>query len=248
MRISLLAGFILSTAALTAAQNNPNWTYQGKTGPLLWGKLDPAYEACSKGHEQSPVDIEKARLNPALKPIEFHYIAGPVTLVNTGRTVEIHVDRGSYIVANGVRYNLVDLEFHHPSEHTVHKRLSDMELDLVHRSADGKIAILAVRMNETMGFPNATLATLWEHLPTRASQSEKVADMVSVSGLLPADRSYWTYTGSELTPPCTEGVAWYVFQQEISISRSQYNSFAALYRVNTRPTADLRGRKIEANQ
>ena len=37
--------------------------------------------------------------------------------------------------------------------------------------------------------------------------------MVNAGGLLPADRGYWTYMGSELTPPCTEGVRWFVFEQ-----------------------------------
>ena len=46
-------------------QRNPGHTgtTYGKTGPLGWGKLDPAYQACSKGHEQSPIDIRGARLN-----------------------------------------------------------------------------------------------------------------------------------------------------------------------------------------
>lgn len=246
MRVFLLAGLILSTAA--AAQSTTHWTYQGKTGPLLWGRLDPAYEACSKGREQSPVDIEKARLNPELKPIEFHYIAGPVTLVNNGHTVEVQVDPGSYIIANGIRYDLVQFHFHHPSEHTIKHKLSDIEIHLVHRSSDGKLAVIAVLLNEELGFPNATLATLWEHLPTREGQSEKIADMVNPAGLLPADRGYWTYSGSLTTPPCTEGVSWYIFQQKVSISRSQYNAFAAIYRMNTRPTQDLHGRKIEADE
>ena len=63
--------------------------------------------ACSKGHEQSPIDIRDAHLNKALKPIEFHYIAGPVTVENDGRTIVVHVDPGSYIVADGVRYELI---------------------------------------------------------------------------------------------------------------------------------------------
>ena len=46
------------------------------------GKLDSAYQACSKGHEQSPINIHGAHLNKTLQPIDFHYIAGPVTLEN----------------------------------------------------------------------------------------------------------------------------------------------------------------------
>ena len=244
----LSALLLLGASATLAAQVNPNWSYEGKSGPVFWSKISPDYSACSRGREQSPVDIHGARLNPALKPIEFHYIAGPVTLTNTGRTVQVHVDPGSYIVANGVRYELLYYEFHNPSEHTFHNRLSDMELDLVHRGADGRQAILAVRLSEDQGFPNATLATLWEHLPTQPGRSEKIADMVDAGGLFPADRGYWTYMGSELTPPCTEDVTWYIFEQPISISRSQFDAFAALYQRNTRPTQELHGRKIEADE
>ena len=117
----------LGLAALAAAQTTAHWDYEGKTGPLGWGKLDPAYQACSKGHEQSPIDIRGAHLNKALQPIEFHYIAGPVTLENNGHTIVVHVDPGSYIVAGGVRYDLVQFHFHHPSEETVKGKLSDME-------------------------------------------------------------------------------------------------------------------------
>ena len=100
------------------------WDYRGKNGPLNWGKLDPAYQACSKGHEQSPIDIRGAHLNKALKPIEFHYMAGPVTLENDGHTVVVHVDPGSYMIANGVRYNLLEFDFHHPGEMAVNEASS----------------------------------------------------------------------------------------------------------------------------
>ena len=60
MRLSVIVALVLSFATVSAAQGGANWTYEGKTGPLVWGKLDPAYEACSKGHEQSPIDIRGA--------------------------------------------------------------------------------------------------------------------------------------------------------------------------------------------
>ena len=248
MRFTALAALALSAATLAAAQSTANWNYYGKTGPLGWGKLDPAYQACSKGHEQSPIDIRGAHLDKALQPIEFHYLAGPVTLVNDGHTIVVRVDPGSYIVAGGVRYDLVEFDFRHPGEETVKSKLSDMSVHMVHKSADGRLAILAVRLIEDQSKPNATLATLWEHLPTAAGKSDKIADMVNPGGLLPADRGYWTYMGSLTTPPCTEGVRWFVFQQQVSLSRDQLRAFANLYKVNTRPMQDPHGRKIEANQ
>jgi carbonic anhydrase len=247
MRACVFACFLLASSALCPAQN-ANWSYQGHTGPLVWGKLDPAYGACARGHDQSPVDIRGAHLNSALQPIQFHYIGGPVTLENTGRALVAHVDPGSYILAGGVRYDLVRYEFHHPSEHAVKGKLNDMEVDLIHQSSDGKLAILAVRLNEERGNPNAVLASLWDHLPATAGSKEKVTDMIDPGGLLPGDRGYWTYTGSELTPPCSEGVAWFVFENDVSISRDQLRSFTYLFRMNTRPLQDLHGRRIEANE
>lgn len=247
MRSFTLAAFLLA-CSVCSPQSTGYWNYQGKTGPLVWGKLDPAYQACSRGHEQSPVDIRGAHLNNALQPIEFHYIGQAVTLTNDGRGIVVSVNPGSYIVADGVRYNLVRYEFHRPSEHAVKGKLSDMEADLVHTSAEGKEAIVSVRLNEDRGNPNAILATLWQHLPTRSGASEKITDMVSAGGLLPGDRGYWTYIGSELTPPCTEGVRWFVFENDISISRGQWRAFTNLFRMNTRPPQDLHGRRIEANE
>jgi carbonic anhydrase len=246
----------LGLATMAAAQTtDPNvdqnaapWSYQGKTGPLVWGRLDSAYQACSKGHEQSPLDIRGAHLNKALQPIEFHYIAGPVTLTNDGHTIVARVDPGSYIVAGGVRYELIQFDFHHPSEEAVRGKVTDMDVQLLHHGKDGSLAVVTVRLREDAGNPNAVLAALWPHLPKKAGATEKVTEMVSAGGLLPTDRGYWTFMGSLTAPPCTEGVRWFVFEQELSLSRDQLRAFTALFRMNTRGLQEAHGRRIEANE
>ena len=253
MRFPVLAVLALGIATVAIAQTTPPagapWDYEGKHGELAWGKLDPAYKACSQGHEQSPIDIRGAKLNKTLQPIEFHYMAGPVTLENTGHTVVVHVDPGSYIVAGGVRYDLVQFHFHHPGEEAVKGKIPDMDIHLVHKSADGKLAVIAVRLIESITTPpNALLATLFPHLPTKVGETEKVADMVNPGGFLPADRGYWTYEGSLTAPPCTEGVRWFIFEQDLTISRDQLRAFGALYKINSRELQDAHGRRIEANE
>lgn len=245
----VVSGPIVSLAQTTPPPTGAPWDYLGKRGELAWGKLDPAYKACSEGHEQSPIDIRGAKLNKTLQPIEFHYISTAVTLVNTGHTVQVRPDPGSYIVVGGVRYNLIQFHFHHPGEEAVKGKLTDMNIHLVHQSADGKTVVIAIRLVEDITTPpNAVLAALWPHLPTKAGDSEKVTDMVNPGGLLPADRGYWTYMGSLTAPPCTEGVRWFVFEQEMTISRSQLRAFAALYPVNSRRLQDAHGRRIEADE
>lgn len=247
MRIPVLAALLFGLSTLAPAQS-ARWEYQGKDGPLNWGKLDPAYKACSKGHEQSPVDIRGAHLNKTLKPIEFHFVAGPVTVKNDGRTIVVDVDPGSSMVADGVRYELLHFEFNRPSETAVKGKLTDMDAHLLYKSADGKMAVVAVRLAEDRGAPNATMALLWEHLPPTAGSAGRVTDMVDPGGLLPSDPGYWTYMGSLSTPPCTEGVRWFVFEQPVSISRDQLSAYTAIFRVTSRPLQDAHGRRIEANE
>jgi carbonic anhydrase len=252
MRFPALAALLLGMATLAAVptigQTTASWNYVGKQGALNWGKLDQSYKVCSAGHDQSPIDIRGAHLNKALQPIDFHYIAGPVRLENDGHTIVAYVDHGSYIVAGGVRYDLIEYDFHHPGETAVKGKLSDMEIHLLHKSADGKLAILAVRLAEDVNTPNAVLAALWQHLPKTAGASDKVTEMVNPGGLLPADRGYWIYSGSLTTPPCTEGVQWFVFEQEVSLSRDQRRAFENIFKVNTRPLQESHGRRIEANE
>jgi len=230
------------------AQTGAHWSYLGKDGPMNWGKLDPAYQACREGREQSPIDIRGAHLNKELPAIEFHYLAAPLTLVNNGHSIQADVHPGSYMVWGGTRYDLVQFHFHHPGEEAVKGKLTDMDIHLVHRSADGKLAVIAVRLGLDVGDPNATLAALWEHLPAQEGQSEEIKDLVNPGGLLPGDRGYWTYMGSLTTPPCTEGVRWLVMEQVLNVSRTQLRQFAEKFRVNSRPIQDTHGRRIEANE
>jgi len=228
------------------AQAGASWSYEGKQGPLNWSRLDPAYKACANGKEQSPIDIRGARLDKSLPPIEFHYVSGGMTLVNNGHTVQVTPAAGSYIVVGGVRYDLVQFHFHHPGEESVKGKLPDMNIHFVHKSADGKLAVVAVRLNE--GNANAVLAALWEHLPKTAGATDKMTESMSPAGLLPTDRGYWTYEGSLTAPPCTEGVRWFIFEQQMELSRDQLKSFAALYKVNSRLQQPTHGRKIEASE
>jgi carbonic anhydrase len=246
--VLLVASAALAGPLAAWAQDSTPWDYEGKRGTLVWGKLDPSYSACSKGHEQSPIDIRNARLDKALQPLEFHYIAGSVTLENTGHTIRVIPARGGYMVANGVRYDLVDFEFHHPSEGAVKGKLTDMDVDLVHKSPDGKMAILNVQLVEDRGGANAVMATLWPHLPEKPGTTATVTEFVNPAGFIPEDPGYWTYMGSLTAPPCTEGVRWFVFEQPLAVSRDQLRKFAALYKVNSRPMQDIGKRKIEADE
>ena len=44
----------------SAESHEVHWSYEGDTGPAMWGSLDPSFAACDDGVRQSPVDITGA--------------------------------------------------------------------------------------------------------------------------------------------------------------------------------------------
>jgi carbonic anhydrase len=72
-------------------------------------------------------------------------------------------------------------------------------------------------------------------------------DAVSVdaTGLLPATRGYFTFTGSLTTPPCTEGVTWFVLKSPVQVSPDQVAAFAKRYPHNARPVQPLHRRMVQ---
>jgi carbonic anhydrase len=51
---------------------------------------------------------------------------------------------------------------------------------------------------------------------------------IDVTGLLPPDRRYYTFSGSLTTPPCTEDVTWFVLKTPERISQRQADAFARI--------------------
>ena len=82
MRVFRLFSFFALAASLAPAQTPAHWDYYGKTGPLGWGKLDPAYEACSQG-KNSPHRYPRRSLNKRFSP------RIPLHAAGTSRTLEI---------------------------------------------------------------------------------------------------------------------------------------------------------------
>jgi carbonic anhydrase len=222
------------------------WDYEGPRGAEHWSELDPAYGICNRGQEQSPVDIrdpQKAKL-PALR---FEYASEAVNyVINNGHTIRVDyhdpAGRGSYLVVGNKRYQLAQFHFHRPSEEYVNGKPYDMVLHLMHRGADGEIVGVAVFLEA--GALNHAIQRIWDHMPLREGQNAVPGLELNPAELLPHDRAYYSYRGSQTAPPCTEGVTWYVLKTPIQIARQQIEAFAALYPHDVRPLQPLNGRKV----
>ena len=136
-----------------------------------------------------------------------------------------------------MRYALRQFHFHHRSEHTVDGVPLPLEMHLVHRSGRGALAVVGVLFTE--GAENAALAPVWARMPPESGAPPTAPTGLDLAALLPAGRTTWRYRGSLTTPPCTEGVAWVVFAEPLTLSAAQIEAFAALYPNNRRPVQPL---------
>jgi carbonic anhydrase len=238
----------LGAAPLAEEAHHPHWSYRGSTGPAKWASLEKEFSACGLGKTQSPIDIRDSAVKRAdLPSIAFDYKPSPLKIVDNGHTVQISYAPGSSITANGKRYELVQFHFHRPSEERVNGRSYAMVAHLVHKDADGKLAVVAVLL--ATGQENPLIKTLWTNIP---KEKEKEVDAGSVTinaaDLLPKDRGYYTFAGSLTTPPCSEGVTWFVLKHPTSISGEEVGRFGKLYQMNARPVQPLNGREIKASE
>ena len=232
----------LTASAKTHMANHRHWEYEGEAGPANWHKLDANFTTCAKGERQSPIDIRDG-LRLDVPPIQFNYSPSLFRIVDNGHTVQVVVG-GSSIQVIGKTYELVQFHFHRPSEERVNGQTYDMVAHLVHKSADGKLAVVAVLLE--VGKANPVIKTLWDHLPLE--KNDEVASptaVIDINQLLPESRAYYTYMGSLTTPPCTEGVTWLVLKQPVAMSTEQMAIFARLYRNNARPIQPANGRLIK---
>ena len=245
-----LIGTIAAGAFATAwaEEGAHHWTYKGTTGPTHWAKLEDDFATCQLGKHQSPIDIRKSAVRKAdLAPIEFNYKPSALKIIDNGHTIQVNYAPGSGITVDDKRYELVQFHFHKPSEEAIAGKHAAMVAHLVHKSADGALAVVAVLLKP--GAPNPTVKTLWAHLPREKEQETTPENLtVDATGLLPQHHRYYTFTGSLTTPPCSEGVTWFVLATPVEVSKAEVARFGSVYPSNARPVQPRNGRVVKVSR
>jgi carbonic anhydrase len=241
----LSLALIFAAGQAAAESGSTHWGYFGDIGPSHWGDLSADFATCKTGREQSPVNL--GRGEPAnLRPLQIHYRASSLELVNNGHTVQVNVEPGSWLRFNNKEYELQQFHFHTPSEHEVYARELPLEIHFVHKSRDGELAVIGVLARFSYR-PHMALNRIWEYLPMPAGEKSNAGGIhLNPISLLPMKRDYLTYQGSLTTPPCSEGVRWIVFREPVRISDSQVRKFTRAVGDNARPVQPLNGRTVSA--
>jgi carbonic anhydrase len=224
----------------------PHWKYTGEEGPSKWGELWPEWTTCKTGVEQSPIDLPKKGDKPEqLVKLAASYGKLPLQILNNGHTVQVTAAPGAKLTMDGMDYELQQFHLHSPSEHTIAGSKLDGELHLVYKSTKGALAVVGLLLKK--GKENKALAPVFDAAPAEESHEAKAVPNASVdlAALIPVKAAYYSYTGSLTTPPCSEGVKWYVLTKPAEVSAAQLKKFTSvLHEENARPVLPLGSRKV----
>lgn len=216
--------------------------YTGPQAPWRWSDIQEDWKICGTGKKQSPIDISGAKMDAKLKALKFNYQHGTTKLFLANQTLQGSVEFGSWLDIDGDRYDLKHVTFHTPSEHRVNGLPYEMEIQFHHQELSGKRAAVAVLI--AAGSSNSSLSRMEEKLP-RYEGEESVLDRFQWTDIiLSKKRTYWQYTGSLTTPPCTEGINWIVLTETTPATTKEIDKISALQKNNARPTQELHGRPV----
>ncbi|MDX2229853.1 MAG: carbonic anhydrase family protein [Leptolyngbyaceae cyanobacterium bins.349] len=246
-----LLGIELFGTAIAPFYTNPaaaatllpqRWGYRGDNSPEHWGELSPEFQLCQTGQQQTPINLGPTTTIEAAS-LDIHYQPTPLAIANTGRTIQVNYQSGSFFTFKGDSFALLQFHFHHPSEHHFAGQAFDLEIHLVHRAPTGKLAVIGILAQA--GALNSAIQPIWKAMPTQPLQDLRQATtLVNATDLLPRDRRFYEYQGSLTTPPCSEAVLWLIMAQPISLSVQQIQQFARLFPQNARPLQPLGDRVI----
>ena len=231
MLIGMTAAAVVS---MTAAASEAHWDYD-KHGPAHWGDFS---KTCKVGKAQSPINIVSSskislKAKYALLLDENRNTTAKVS--DNGHGIKVELAKGGKIAVDGVEYNLLQFHFHGRSENTIDGHQFALEAHMVHQKNDGGLAVVGVMFEEGKNNP------LLDNILGNVGEIIRV----NPNDLLPDHtQSYYHWQGSLTTPPCSEGVEWFLMKEVVSASKEQIAEFRKYYDNNFRPTQPLNGRKI----
>lgn len=239
MKLPLLNVVLLAMAAASMGSTQAaEWSYEGENGVDNWGKH---FTTCGEGANQTPIDI-KQTVKAELTPLQIDYQGKVREVINNGHTVQANVEGKNQLVIDDQTFDLKQFHFHTPSENYIAGKQFPLEVHFVHANAEGQLAVVAA-MFKTGPRGNEAFNSLLATVPEK-DQVQPLKETLNPADLLPREREYYRFNGSLTTPPCSEGVRWFVMREAQAGTEQQIDSLHQVMGDNARPLQPLNARVV----
>ncbi|KAL9132207.1 MAG: hypothetical protein Q9217_000011 [Psora testacea] len=206
-----------------------DWTYEASYN---WGAINPSYSLCQTGTQQSPIALSlNLGLSQYHHPSFLNYketVEGSFFNWGYGPAFTVSCRGGNSTCGPTLAYDnetvyLKGWHIHTPADHNVADDRSKGELHLVHVDAHGhEKAVVAIRLD-----PGASSNSFFSQLPPMIpfnDKSQVPGVKVTMSHILESVSylsEFWTYKGSLTSPPCREGIRWFMARTIAYVSVDQ---------------------------
>merc|ERR1712159_916778 len=192
------------------------------------------YSACA-GTAQSPIDIPRTSLTnnyTTTTNIQTKFTAkSGLKIKNAGGKTQKVAGSWGTTTWSSKTYTALQFHSHQPSEHTFDGMRYDMELHFVHQNGTATDYLVLTALFNIGPTANAFLTDI-KYASGSATTDAEVAIPGSVNiwdvlGAVQGNGEYIHYSGSFTTPPCTEGVTFVIFRDNLTMSKAQWDGYAA---------------------
>ena len=236
--------YILLIGSIVFCESALNWDYNGPNSPKNWGNIK-GYELCENGKKQSPINI-KSSFKKDLNPLMFDYRYSPKTVIHNGHTIllKFSLKKQNILYVDDTKSILTEAHFHTPSEHKINGQHYPIEAQFIHKDPSRNVTIISV-LFEVSDQEHPVMDTTFENLPQKKGESIDFDIAFDENTILPIEKSYFKYSGSLTSPPCSEDVNWLILNSIQPISTANLERLtAALGKRNARPLQKINSRKI----
>ena len=240
---SLIFTFIISSSMISSysfanpIDQNTTWNYQNHDEK--WGDN---YPTCN-GKNQSPINIISATKSN-LEPLKISYNGTIDNIINNGHTIQVNVKGNNTVKIDGETFNLVQFHFHTPSENLIKNKKFPLELHFVNKNKNGDLAVIGIMYNvSTTRNNNGIMNEITKELPKKGKTLD-INSEIKLNTLLPRVIDYYRFNGSLTTPPCTEGVRWFIIKSQQSITKNELKKLESIMGNNARNIQNINARVI----
>lgn len=217
------------TAKQETRQNTENLDYSNQDEWIM-----------TSGEMQSPINITSSDVTPMMDEGRLNLNYNEQISYVEDNENSIQVGASGVAQINGRRFELEQIQFHSISEHTINAESFPLEAHFIHKSQDGRLAVITILFKE--GESNEAFQSILNQI--KKDDNHEIAFDVDLTEIMPESKNYYHYLGSLTTPPLTENAEWYIFSRQVELSKEQIEKFQEFHHDKNRDLQPLNGRTI----